>query len=250
MEYTVKDVADLAGVSVRTLHYYDEIGLLSPSRLARNGYRSYGSSELFRLQQILILRELGFELKQIAVLLDDRDHDPIRALHQHRKALEQEIERLRVLVATIDNTVARLQGGVQMDEREIFRGLTSEEQERYKQEAIERWGEEQVSSSYRLWDSYSEQEQQQIMEQGNAIYSELAGSINLGPEHPQTQSLIARWHRHLRYFYEPSIERLRGLGEMYVHSPEFADRFRDLHPDLPEFMRTAIQVYCGQMDPD
>ena len=234
MEYTVKDVADLAGVSARTLHYYDEIGLLSPSRLARNGYRSYGSSELFRLQQILILRELGFELKQIAVLLDDRDHDPIRALHQHRKALEQEIERLRVLVATIDNTVARLQGGVQMDEREIFRGLTSEEQERYKQEAIERWGEEQVSSSYRLWDSYSE----------------LAGSISLEPEHPQTQSLIARWHRHLRYFYEPSIERLRGLGEMYVHSPEFADRFRDLHPDLPEFMRTAIQVYCGQMDPD
>jgi DNA-binding transcriptional MerR regulator len=247
MEYTVKDVADLAGVSVRTLHYYDEIGLLTPSRVARNGYRSYGSSELFRLQQILILRELGFELKQIAALLDDPDHDPIKALHQHRQALGQELERLSALVATIDSTVARLQGGAQMEEGEIFRGLTRKEQERFKQEAIERWGEEQVSSSYRLWDSYSGQEQQQIIEQGNTIYSELAGSISLGPEHPQTQSLIARWHRHLRYFYEPSIERLRGLGELYVHSPEFADRFRDLHPELPEFLRQAITVYCDHL---
>jgi hypothetical protein len=135
-----------------------------------------------------------------------------------------------------------------MAAKEIFRGLTKEEQEQYRREATERWGEEEVIASYTLWESYTDQQKQEIMDEGNAIYAGLAESIPLGADHPETQALISRWHRHLRYFYEPSIERMRRLGEMYVQSPEFAWQFRSLHHDLPEFLRSAINSYCDQLE--
>lgn len=248
MEYSVKALADLAGVSVRTLHYYDEIGLLSPARVVSNGYRLYGAAELFRLQQILLYRELGFGLKQIASVLDRPDLDPLETLHEHRILLEEEIERLKLLVGTVDNTIARLRGEVEMDENEVFRGLSREEQESYRKEAVERWGEVEVSESYRLWDSYSQTQKQEIKNEGNAIYQDLVDCIPLGAADPQTQAVVARWHRHLRYFYEPSIARLRGLGEMYVNHPEFAERFRKMHPELPEFLRVAIGLYCDDLE--
>ncbi|MGD8632863.1 MAG: TipAS antibiotic-recognition domain-containing protein, partial [Anaerolineales bacterium] len=169
-------------------------------------------------------------------------------LHEHRLLLQAEIERLKVLVGTVDNTIARLRGELDMDEKEIFGGLTADQQESYKKEAIERWGEEEVSQSYRLWDSYSESQKQEIMKEGNAIYQDLVDCISLGHADARTKAEITRWHRHLRYFYEPSIARLRGLGEMYVNHPEFAERFRKMHPDLPEFLRAAINSYCDDLE--
>lgn len=248
MEYTVKEIADLAGVSVRTLHYYDEIGLLSPSRVGSNGYRHYEAPELFRLQQILLYREMGFELKQVASILDRPDFNPLQSLIEHRCALERKIERLQVLIGTVDRTLAKLKGELDMDEKGIFNGLSSEEQEGYKQEAIELWGTEEVKPSYERWSSYSEAQQQKILDEGNAIYADLVECMPNGVESPEAQSVMARWHRNLRYFYEPSIERMRGLGEMYVNHPEFAHRLRNRHPDLPEFLCSAIRAYCDKLE--
>lgn len=247
MEYRVKQVAELAGVSVRTLHYYDEIDLLSPARVASNGYRYYSSSELFRLQQILIYRELGFELEEIGAVLDDPDYNLSESLQQQKRALKDEIARLEGVVATIDRTIVRLSGGVEMKDKQIFEGLSRDQLDSYRLEATGRWGDEQVSDSYRLWESYTEQQQQAIIDEGNAIYNDLVECVALGAEHPDTQALIARWNQHLRYFYEPSIERMRGLGEMYAHSPEYLEKFRQLHPALPEFLRSAISMYCDRL---
>jgi DNA-binding transcriptional MerR regulator len=248
MEYTVKQLSDLAGVTPRTLHYYHEIDLLVPSRVGVNGYRYYRGAELFRLQQILFLREMGLRLEEIGQILDHPDYDPITSLQEHRRALAKQIERLELLISTIDKTITRYRGGAEMAAKEIFRGLTKEEQEQYRREATERWGEEEVIASYTLWESYMDQQKQEIMDEGNAIYAGLAESIPLGVDHPETQALIARWHRHLRYFYEPSIERMRGLGEMYVQSPEFADRFRKFDKALPKFLNVAIQAYCDDLE--
>ena len=136
-----------------------------------------------------------------------------------------------------------------MSKKKLFAGFTEEEEKRYEQEAREAYGDEEVSASYKLWNRYSAQKKQQIMDEGNAIYTDMAGLIDgeADPASPEVQAVVARWHQHMRYFYEPSVERLRGLGQMYVEHPDFARNFREVHPDLPEYMREAITVYCDNL---
>ncbi len=124
MAYTVKQVAKISGVSVRTLHFYDETGLLRPARLGANGYRYYEEPQLLRLQQILFYRELGFELKQIKQALDRPEFENLSALHAHREVLVENITRTRALIETIDNTLRHLKGGMKMSSEEMFAGFT------------------------------------------------------------------------------------------------------------------------------
>ena len=133
-----------------------------------------------------------------------------------------------------------------MSKKQLFKGFTPEEEKKYEQEARQRWGDEEVSASYKRWNSYTPQQKEDIKAEGDAIYLDLVSEIEAGktPTSPEAQAIIARWHQHLRYFYEPSTARLQGLGQMYVDSPDFTNRFRELHPDLPEFIRDAINYYC------
>jgi DNA-binding transcriptional MerR regulator/quercetin dioxygenase-like cupin family protein len=123
MRYTVKQVAEMSGVSVRTLHFYDETGLLTAARHAENGYRVYGEAELLKLQQILFYRELGMELKEIQRVLGQADFEKTAALRLHRKALEERLARTQELVRTIDRTVRHLEGGEEMEGKEMFAGF-------------------------------------------------------------------------------------------------------------------------------
>ncbi len=242
--YTVKQLADLAGITPRTLHHYDEIGLLAPSEVGANGYRYYDGEAVFRLQQILFFRELDFSLKQIAVILNSPGFDRVATLRAHRRALEKRIERLRTLLQTIDRTIMHLTGELDMTDSGLFDGLTPEQEQRYREQATEQYGPEEVDASYQRWHRYGDDQKAQIMAEGNAIYSDLAALTGQDPASPPVQAIIARWHQHMRYFYEPSVARLRGLGGLYVDNPAFAEKFRQLHPDLPEFMRAAIAHYC------
>jgi DNA-binding transcriptional MerR regulator len=246
MAYTVKQLSELAGVSVRTLHYYDEIGLLEPSWLAENGYRYYDEDAVLRLQQILFYRELELSLSEINAILDQPDFDILAALQVHRAGLESKIRRLQDLIKTIDHTIMHLIGEVDMSKKQLFKGFTPEEEKKYEQEARQRWGDEEVSASYKRWNSYTPQQKEDIKAEGDAVYMEIVSQIEAGKPatDPEVQDIIARWHQHMRYFYEPSAARLQGLGHLYVNSPDFANRFRELHPGLPEFMRDAINHYC------
>jgi DNA-binding transcriptional MerR regulator len=246
MAYTVKQLSQLADVSVRTLHYYDEIGLLGPSWLAENGYRYYDEDAVLRLQQILFYRELKFSLKEIISILDQPEFDIVAALQAHRDGMESKIRHLQDLISTIDHTILHLLGEVEMSKKQLFKGFTPEEEEKYEHEARQRWGDEEVSVSHKRWNSYTPQQKERIKEEGDAIYLDLVAEIEAGqsPTKPDVQDIIARWHQHMRYFYEPSITRLQALGHMYVDSPDFAHRFQELHPELPEFMRDAINHYC------
>lgn len=248
MSYTVKQLADLAGVSVRTLHYYDEIGLLKPSWVGENDYRYYEETAVLRLQQILFFRELDLSLQEIREILDRPDFDLVMMLGAHRAGLEARIQRLQGLIKTIDGTIHHLSGDVKMSEKRLFAGFSAEEEKRYEQEARQIWGDEEVGASYKRWNSYTPHQKEQIKAEGGAIYSELAAMTGQDPADPVVQQLIARWYRHLGHFYEPTVERLRGLGQLYVDHPDFARNFRELHPDLPEFMREAITIYCQTLD--
>jgi DNA-binding transcriptional MerR regulator len=247
MPYTVKQLADLAGVSVRTLHYYDETGLLEPARVAENGYRSYGDAAVFRLQQILFYKEMGLSLKDIRAMLDAPDFDVRAALREHRAGLVARIARLRGLITTIDSTLRYLDGEGDMSKKKLFEGFSDEDIARYREEATEAWGAESVEPSYARWESYTPEQRETIMAEGQAIYRDLVALMDRGPASPEVQHVLARWHQHMRYFYEPSVARLRGLGALYVEHPEFAANFREMHPDLPEFMQEAIGVYCDNL---
>jgi DNA-binding transcriptional MerR regulator len=241
--YTIKQLSNLAGISVRTLHYYDEIGLLKPSQVGENGYRYYANDRLFRLQQILFFRELEFSLNDIKTIIEQPEFDAVAALRQHRQALQEKAKRLNLLIETIDSTILHLMGEVSMSKKKLFAGFTPEEEQRNVQKAREQYGAETVDASYKRWNSYSAQKKQQIMDEGQAIYEDLVSLIDHDPSSSEVQQVIGRWHQHLRYFYEPTVELLLGLGQLYVDNPDFANNFRELHPTLPEFMQRAITIY-------
>src|ERR1043165_9027093 len=141
MAYTVKQVARMSGVSVRTLHFYDEVGLLKPARVGANGYRFYNEPQLLTLQQILFYRELGFELKQIKRILGRPDFDRIAALESHRKILRKNLTRTKKLIQTIDQTTEHLKGKKKMKTQEMFAGFNAEQQARHEKYLIDRFGE-------------------------------------------------------------------------------------------------------------
>jgi DNA-binding transcriptional MerR regulator len=247
--YTVKQLAQLAGISPRALHHYDEIGLLKPTVVAPNGYRQYDDAALFRLQQILLYRELDLELSQIKALLDDKDFDLVSALRGHRLRLAERAERLGTLIQTVDATIMHLVGEINMsNKKKAFQGFSEEQQKKYEEEARQNWGAENVDKSIKRWNSYSEEEKQRILEEGGAIYMDIVAQMPLGPQAAEIQAHLARWHQHLHYFYEPSLEVLRGLGDMYHDHPDFNATFTAMHPDLPAFLKQAITVYVDALE--
>ncbi|HML22552.1 MAG TPA: MerR family transcriptional regulator [Aggregatilinea sp.] len=242
--YTVKQLALLAGVSARTLHYYDEIGLLRPERSPANGYRIYKRPAVLRLQQILFLRELGLSLDEIRAVLDQPDFDLVRALEHHRRALRERQRRLDQLIETVEHTIESMKGTLEMDDKELFTVWSEEKQPDYEREIEQRYGDKELKESRRRWGSYTDADKRWIKDEGGAIYRDLVAAMPSGPASAQAQAGIARWHQHLRYFYEPTTEILLGLGDLYNEHPDFIETFRRIHPDLAAFLRDAIQVYC------
>ena len=135
-----------------------------------------------------------------------------------------------------------------MSKKQIFDGFSEEQEKQWTQQATETYGEDNVKPSVQRWNSYSAEKKAQIKEEGGAIYSDMVGVMDQGPDSPAVQASVARWHQHLRYFYEPSPARLRGLGQLYNTSPDFMATFEQFHPDLPAFLEQAITVYCDNLD--
>ncbi|MCO6449357.1 MAG: MerR family transcriptional regulator [Caldilineales bacterium] len=246
MNFTVKQLADVAGVSRRTLHYYDEIGLLQPSSVGENGYRSYDEASLLRLQQILFYRELGLSLSEIGDMLSRPDFNVVQALQAHRQALRLRARRLDDLIRTIDHTIMHIQGEINMSPKQLFEAFDEETQKKYEEEAMQRWDPEVVRASNQRWRNYSDEKKAAIMQEANEFYNDILANMDKGPASPEVQNAIARWHQNIRYFYEPTPEILLGLGRMYVDDPRFAAFYENMHPDMPAFMRDAVTYYCTE----
>ncbi len=241
--YTVKQLAKLAGVSVRTLHYYDEIGLLKPSALGENGYRHYEEEAVLKLQQILFYRELELSLDEIKAVTGRPDFDVETALRSHREALQGRVERLKRLIQTVDKTINHLKGNEDMNEKGLFEGFSEEEQEKYAQEAEQMYDPETVRASNRKWKAYSTAQKEHILVEGKAIYTDLAAVMPKGAESPEVQVVIARWHQHMQNFWSPNDEQLLGLADLYNDDPRFKANYDKIDPKLAGFMREAVKVY-------
>lgn len=248
--YTVKQLSDLAQVSVRTLHYYDEIGLLPPSQIGENRYRYYSDEALLRLQQILFYREIGLELMQIKDILDRPDFNLERALRSHKRVLQSKIERLKTLVDTVDQTIKHLAGETTMSKKQLFQAFSEEEQKEYEREARLQYGPDVVNDSIQRWNSYGKAKQEDIMAEASQIYIELAEAIDaeLAPDSEEVQAILVRWHENLRNFYEPTLEVLRGLGEHYNTEPRFIANFKAVHDELPQFLQDSISTYVDELE--
>ncbi|MBP9041176.1 MAG: MerR family transcriptional regulator, partial [Anaerolineaceae bacterium] len=183
--YTIKQLADLAGISIRTLHYYDQIGLIKPERIAENGYRYYGKQQLLLLQQVLFFRELDFSLNQIKNILNTPALDLVKLLQTHKQSLKAKTERLTQLIDTIDNTIKTLEGELEMKETEYFQGFSEEKQAEYQKYAEEHWDRKLVNQSSQRWNKMTNDEKRTLLAEGERITMEIVKSIPLGPSDPQ-----------------------------------------------------------------
>jgi DNA-binding transcriptional MerR regulator len=243
--YTVKQLSKLAGVTPRTLHHYDEIGLLNPSRVGENGYRYYAEESLLRLQQILFYRELGFPLEDIKKLMGRRDFDVVGALYGHKEALQNQVTRLNRLIHTVDNTINHLKGNIIMSEKSYFEGFSEEEQEKYAAEAEQLYDPETVRESNRKWKTYSAAKKESILAEGNAVYVDMIAAMPKGAASPEAQAIVERWRKHMDYFWTPNLDQLLALANGYNDDPRFKASFDKMHPHLAEFMREAVKVYVA-----
>jgi DNA-binding transcriptional MerR regulator len=243
--FTVKQLSKLAGVTPRTLHHYDAIGLLKPSRVGDNGYRYYGEDALLRLQQILFYRELDIPLDDIKKIMGRRDFDVLGALQSHKEALNKQVSRLNRLIHTVDNTINHLKGKDIMSEKQYFEGFTEEEQEKYALEAEELYGAEDVRASMKKWKSYSAEQKRRIMEEGGKNYADMIAAMPKGADSPEAQGIVERWRKHMDYFWTPKLDQLLGLANGYNDDPRFKANFDKMHPQLAEFMREAVKVYVA-----
>jgi len=243
--HTVHQLASMARISVRTLHHYDHIGLLTPSARSAAGYRLYGTEDLLRLQQILLYRELDLPLEEIRRILNDPGFDPVEALAQHRRTIGLQAERLTRLLHTIDRTIARLmEVDMSLTDEELYEGLPKEQVERWKREVNERYDPKLVAESNRRVRSMSKEQWNGVKAEGDAISRRMAELMGRPADDPEVQATIARQHAWIENFYPCSAEMFQGLGQHYADHPEFRANYDKYRPDLADFMRDAMAYYA------
>jgi len=242
--HTVRQVADLAGVTPRTLHHYDTIGLLKPSLVGGNGYRYYGDEALLQLQQILLYRELGFDLDAIKRLVTKKDFSVVKALEAHKAALKKRIERLQRLVETVDKTIASQQGGTTMRDEQLFEGLTAQEKE-YAEEALERWDPAVVRESHKRYGQLSAEQKKAMKQAGEDLLRDWAALIGTDPAGPAARAVVDRWRKGIEFFYTPTPQILVGLSQMYLDDPRFKANYDKVDPRLADYVRQCVMAAYG-----
>ncbi|UOE96133.1 MerR family transcriptional regulator [Alkalihalobacillus sp. LMS39] len=235
MPMKVKEVADLVGISVRTLHHYDEIGLLSPKATSEKGYRLYSDNELERLQQILFFKELGFSLKEIKEILNSSSFNREEALQTQRLMLLEKRKRINTMIETIEKTIQSSKEEIKMTNEEKFKGLDFRRNP-YEQEARNRWGELVIGNSL------TKEGEEKI----NQLYRNLAAIRHLSPASNQAQNYINQWFEYVnRYFGTYTLEAFKGLGELYVLDARFTKNIDQFGNGLAQFMSEAMAIYSN-----
>lgn len=253
MEYTVKQLADLAGVSGRTLRYYDQIDLLKPAWTNEAGYRIYGSKEVDRLQQILFFRELGVDLGTIKEILESPHFQEEQALREHREQLLQKREQLDLLIQNVEQTLVALEGGRPMTDKEKFIGfketLIKENEEKYGKEIREKYGDKTVDASNAKLMGLTQEQYAEMQKLAEEIVESLAKAV--GKEDPSGEEgqRVAELHRKWLSFTwkDYSKEAHAGLAEMYLADERFTAYYDQYKEGAAQFLRDAIVAYTKSL---
>ncbi len=252
MEYTVQKLGRLAGISTRTLRYYDEIGILKPARINSSGYRIYGQTEVDRLQQILFFRELGVSLDSIKNIVLSSSFDGVEALRQHHIKLLEKKEQLETLIMNVEKTIAMSEGRIKMTDQEKFEGfkqnLIDENEEKYGKEIKEKYGMEAVEKSNAYFKNMSKDDYEKMNDLSVQIQKTLAEAYKTGdPAGPLGQKaaeLHKQWISLCWGHYDKEAH--AELTQMYVADERFTAYYDKEQPGTAEFLRDAVHIYTGK----
>jgi len=253
--YKVNEVATIAGVSVRTLHHYDAIGLLAPAVVEKNGYRLYSDDDLARLQQILFFKELDFPLQRIRDILDNPSFDHRSALHAHRELLVEKKRRLEKILLSVERSIQSMDGGEQMSKKEMFEPFDmseiEEHRKKYEQETRERYGDSDAyKESQRRTSAYTKEDWQRVQSEMDQIFRQIgeAAEQGNGPGDAEVQQYVGQLRAFITAnYYNCTLDIFRGLGDLYVGDERFTanlDRYGD---GLASFLRDAMHMYCDRL---
>ncbi len=246
--YKINEVSKLTGVSIRMLHHYDKIGLLSPSKRSDSNYRLYNEEDILRLYQILLFKELDFSLQDIKQILDDENFDRKEALKVQRQLISEEKKRLERILETIDDTIENLGGCMNKNNFKAFD--CEKHQEKYKEETEKRYGNTSAyKESQEKTSKYNKNDWNNIMKEAGVIYEELSKLMDKAPGDKSVQELIEKWRNHITTnFYDCNIKIFRGLALMYVADERFTKNIDTYGEGLAQFMSDAMNIYCDNQN--
>ena len=254
MEYTVKNLGKMAGVSTRTLRYYDEIGILKPARINSSGYRIYGQKEVDRLQQILFYRELGISLSDIGGIINVPGFDDVKALNEHHAELLAKREQLNLLIATVEKTIEATEGRVKMSDQEKFegfkKGILEDNEKKYGKEIREKYGKDTIEQSNQKVMNMTQKQYDEVSGLSKLVQDTLAEAYLTGDPSGELAGKAVDLHRKwLSYFWEGyTKEAHAALGEMYVSDERFRAYYDEKQPGTAEFLRDAILIHTGMKE--
>ncbi len=251
MEYTVQKLGLMAGISTRTLRYYDEIGILKPARINSSGYRIYGQAEVDKLQQILFYRELGVSLENIKDIVNDPSFDFLKALGEHREKLIEKRKQLDLLIANVDKSIASLERKISMTDPEKFEGfkqkIIDDNEKKYGKEIRAKYGDEQVDRSNKKFKSMTAAQYTEVEKLGADVLETLKAAMATGDPAGELAQKVADMHRRWLCFYwdHYTKEAHAGVARMYVDDERFAAYYDRMQPGAAVFLRDAILIYTG-----
>lgn len=245
VEWSVHDIARAAGTTSRTLRHYDNVGLLKPSRVGSNGYRYYDQEGLVRLQRILLLRELGLGLPAIGEVLAGQ-RDTHSALRTHLALLEQERDRIGRQIESVRTTLHKTNGDEPLMAAEVFDGF---DHTRYKDEVIQRWGQEAYEQGDRWWRSLSDADKRDFQQRQADIAADFGRAHQEGRaiDGDEVQAIAQRQYDWVSIGWQgrnPTAEAFTGLGQLYVDDPRFAANYDKHGEGTAAFVRDAMRVYA------
>lgn len=242
----INEVATRTGVTVRTLHYYDEIGLLKPHVTTAAGYRVYDEHDLSRLQQILFFRELGFPLEEIQRIMQHPGYDRTEALMHHRELLLKKRTHIDGLLELLDGIIDNKEEHLKMDFKAFDTTEIEAAKKQYADEVKERWGDtEAYAESQQRTKDYGKARWNAIDQEGNAIMQEFSAIRTDAPSSAAAQALVKKWQAYITdHFYQCTDEILSGLGQMYTADSRFTENIDRHGAGTAAFMANAIAAYC------
>ena len=251
MEYTVQKLGALAGISTRTLRYYDEIGILTPKRISSSGYRIYGQNEVDRLQQILFYRELGVSLENIKEIVTAPAFNREKALSEHHEKLLEKRKQLDLLIANVEKTIELTEGRIIMSDHEKFEGfkqkMIDENEKKYGEEIRTKYGTDTVEKSNRKVSNMTQAQYEEVTKLANDVKETLAAAYASGDPAGELAQKAAGLHKKwLCYFWDGyTKEAHAGLAQMYVDDERFTAYYDEIKPGTAKFFRDAILIYTG-----
>ncbi len=249
MEYSIKEISKMAGVSSRTLRYYDEIGLLSPLRVSSTGYRIYGQEEVNRLQQILFYREFELPLEKISEIMGRQNYDREKALVEHKEKLIAKRKQIDLMLTNLDESIREMKGETKMKDKDKFQGLKEKNlkvnEEKYGKEIREKYGEVVVEESNRKYQNQSQETYEKAERLGAEIIEKLYVAMETGDPSSEAAQEVAKLHKEWISIYWPVYDKEahRGLAEMYVADERFKVYYDKDKEGAAEFLRDSINVF-------